>query len=197
MSGRELTLVLGCVLGCGNLDPGATSAASDEEMVRQTSADLRAAGDVRAISFGLDEIDVPPDVFGTTTPVVGKYAYAVASDGQGHVRGLYRFSESADGVATHYRGVLTCMGIYDFNGATSNRAKIGGRVDVSDDPTVPVGTFIWWQAIDDHSLGRPDQSTLTGFGDEAANERFCASSTPPKFGPFDVQRGFIVVEARD
>lgn len=197
MNGRKLLLVLGCALGCGTPDPGAANSTTDEEMVRQTSAELRAAGPVSSIAIGLDEIDVPADVFGTTTPVVGKYAFAVASDAEGRVRGLYRFSESVDGVTTHYRGVLTCMGLYDFNGGTSNRAKIGGRVDVSDDPTVPTGTFIWWQAIDNHSLHQPDQSTLTGFGDETANKSFCASSTPPRFGPFDVQEGFIIIEARD
>jgi hypothetical protein len=34
---------------------------------------------------------------------------------------------------------------------------------------------------------------LAGFGDEAANEAFCQSSNPPRFGPFDVMRGNIVV----
>ena len=112
---------------------------------------------------------------------------------QGNVRGAYRFSESVDGVTTHYAGALTCVEVYDFNGLTGNRAKIGGRVDSSDDPSIPVGTFIWWQAIDNSRLHRADQSTLTGFGDEAANDAFCASPNPPRFGPFDVIRGAITV----
>jgi hypothetical protein len=184
-------------LGCG--DTGATAAnpaTDDATMVREASAQLRLER-LTIVALGLDEISVPPSVFGTTTDVVGKYAFVVAKDTQGNVRGAYRFSESADGVTTHYSGALTCVQVYDFNGLTGNRAKIGGRVDSSDDPGIPVGTFIWWQAIDNRLLHRADQSTLTGFGNEAANNAFCASSNPPRFGPFDVIRGDITVLSGD
>jgi hypothetical protein len=186
------------LLGCGDTGSTAapTSAFDDARMVREASAQLR-LDRFHIIALGLDEISVPPSVFGTQSDVVGKYAFVVAKDTQGKVRGAYRFSESVDGVTTHYAGVLTCVEVYDFNGLTGNRAKIGGRVDSSDDPTIPVGTFIWWQAIDNHSLERPDQSTLTGFGDEAANTAFCASPNPPRFGPFDVIRGNITVLSSD
>jgi hypothetical protein len=45
------------------------------------------------------------------------------------------------------------------------------------------------------SLRYPDTSTLSGFGDEAANEAFCASETVPnsKFGPHRVGTGNILV----
>jgi hypothetical protein len=41
----------------------------------------------------------------------------------------------------------------------------------------------------------PDLTTLSGFGDEAANEAFCASDKVPNsnFGPFAVQQGDIRV----
>jgi hypothetical protein len=165
-------------------------------MVREASAELRLQN-FTIVALGLDEVSVPPSVFGTQTDVVGKYAFAVAKDIQGRVRGAYRFSESVDGVTTHYAGPLTCVEVYDFNGLTGNRAKIGGRVDSSDDPSIPVGTFIWWQAIDNSRLSRADQSTLTGFGDEAANNAFCGSANPPRFGPFDVIQGAITVLAGD
>lgn len=182
-------------LGCGGTGPGATTTSTstdDAQMVREMSAELQQAR-LRIVALGLDEISVPPEVFGTTTPVVGKYAFVVAKDSAGHVRGAYRFSESADGTTTHYSGALTCVEVYDFNGLTGNRAKIGGRVDASDDPSIPVGTFIWWQAIDNSRLHRADQSTLTGFGDEAANLAFCTSPNPPRFGPYDVIAGAITV----
>jgi hypothetical protein len=185
------------VLGCG--DTGSVAAgpgADDATMVREASARLQRER-LNILALGLDEISVPPSVFGTQTDVVGKYAFVVAKDARGDVHGVYRFSESADGVTTHYAGALTCVEVYDFNGLTGNRAKIGGRVDSSDDPSIPVGTFIWWQAIDNSRLGHADQSTLTGFGDEAANEAFCASSNPPRFGPFDVIRGAITVLPRN
>ena len=184
-------------LGCGDTGSVATSSATDDAtMVRKASAQLRQER-LHILALGLDEISVPPSVFGTQTDVIGKYAFVVAKDSRGNMRGVYRFSESVDGVTTHYAGPLTCAEVYDFNGLTGNRAKIGGRVDSSDDPSIPVGTFIWWQAIDNSGLGRADQSTLTGFGDEAANEAFCASANPPRFGPFDVIRGAITVLPRN
>ena len=180
-------------LGCGGAGPGATTSTTDDaQMVREMSAQLQRAR-VQIVALGLDEISVPPDVFGTQTDVVGRYAFVVAKDSVGNVHGAYRFSESADGTTTHYSGALTCVEVYDFNGLTGNRAKIGGRVDTSDDPSIPVGTFIWWQAIDNSRLRRADQSTLTGFGDEAANIAFCTSPNPPRFGPFDVIAGGISV----
>jgi len=184
-------------LGCGDTgSTGATSGIDDARMIREASAQLQ-LDKFRILALGLDEISVPPSVFGTQTDVVGKYAFIVAKDTQGNVRGTYRFSESVDGITTHYAGALTCVEVYDFNGLTGNRAKIGGRVDSSDDPSIPVGTFIWWQAIDNSRLERADQSTLTGFGDEAANNAFCESSNPPRFGPFDVIRGAITVLPRN
>jgi hypothetical protein len=196
MKRHALPFVLGCLAGCGG-PASAPETMSDAQMVQATTAELQAEDTRWVIVAGLDEIRVPPDVFGTTTPVVGRFAFAVAKDGAGHVRGRYRFSESVDGVTTHYSGPLTCLGIYDFNGLTGNRAKVGGRIDASDDPTLPAGGFIWWQAIDNRPLHRPDQSTLAGFGNEAANEAFCASSNPPRFGPFDVVLGNITVGADD
>jgi hypothetical protein len=71
----------------------------------------------------------------------------------------------------------------------ANRAKIGGLVTYSNDPTVAVGSFGWFQVFDNgHGhTGAPDRSSLVGFGDEAANEAFCASPNLPRFGPWDVQ----------
>jgi hypothetical protein len=72
-------------------------------------------------------------------------------------------------------------------------------VKTSNDPTVPVGRFGWFQTFDrgDTDDGDDDESpgwsSLVGFGDEAANEAFCNSPNLPRFGPWDVQ-GDLEVE---
>ena len=76
------------------------------------------------------------------------------------------------------------MNVYD-----GNRAKIGGVIEVSNDPTVPAGFYAWFQVFDNgEGAGAPaDRSSLIGFGDEAANEAFCNSPNLPRFGPWDIQ----------
>ena len=191
---RKMTWMAGflCLLGCLGQQQVSGTATGSAEVARMT-AQLGATSTHGLIAAGDDEIVVPPAVFGTTTDVVGRFLFVALRDESGQVRGLYRVSESLEGSTFHYSGHLTCAGVYNFNGLTGNRAKVGGVIDATDDSSVATGSFIWWQAIDDRRLDRPDQSTFPGFGDQAANEAFCNSSTPPKFGPFDVARGDILV----
>jgi len=79
---------------------------------------------------------------------------------------------------------VTCLNVYG-----GNRAKIGGIVTESTDPTIAVGTYGWFQTLDngEGANAPPDWSSLVGFGDEAANEAFCNSPNLPRFGPWDVQ----------
>jgi hypothetical protein len=179
-------------LGCGG-EQGAAPVATASSELSQLRAELGAGSNHPVIAAGDDVVVVPASVFGTTTDIVAKFLFVAVRAAGGEVRGLYRVSEAYDGSTFHYSGHLTCAGFYDFNGLTGNRAKVGGRIDATDDSSVAVGSFIWWQAIDNRAIHRADQSTLAGFGDEAANEAFCQSSTPPRFGPFDVVRGDIVV----
>jgi hypothetical protein len=64
-----------------------------------------------------------------------------------------------------------------------------GTVRNSNDPTIPPGTFAWFQVFDngEGANSPPDQSSLIGFGNEAANEAFCNSPNLPRFGPWDVE----------
>ena len=57
--------------------------------------------------------------------------------------------------------------------------------------------FGWFQAFDngEGAGATPDQSSLVGFGDEAANEAFCNSPNLPRFGPWDIE-GNIQVRAQ-
>jgi hypothetical protein len=181
------------MLGCGGgAQPAAPSASSSSEL-STLRAQLGTGAGRPEVAAGDDTIVVPASVFGTTTDIVARFLFVAVRGVSGRVHGLYRVTEAADGSTFHYSGRLTCVGTYDFNGRTGNRAKVGGRIDATDDSSIAVGSFIWWQAIDNRGLHRPDQSTLAGFGDEAANEAFCASSNPPRFGPFDVVRGNILV----
>ena len=102
----------------------------------------------------------------------------------GSASGRFEYHQVVEGEAFVFNVDVTCLKVYD-----GNRAKLGGVVDVSNDPTLPAGTFAWFSVFDngEGAGAAPDQSSLIGFGDEAANEAFCNSPNLPRFGPWDVQ----------
>jgi hypothetical protein len=123
--------------------------------------------------------------------------------GNGDIRGHFHYTQTALGQDFIFSGTVTCFQVYDtpvlqrFPGIPAmvgNRAKWGGVILESNDPTIPAGGFIWFQSIDNGAF--PDLSTLSGFGNEAANEAFCASANVPNpnFGPHAVNQGNIVVQ---
>jgi hypothetical protein len=167
-------------------------------------------GRVGVEALGFYRFVVPADfnggIFGIE--IDNRVAFVARRGRDGSVTGRFHYVQAAGGESFTYRGRVTCLGIYDtpvltyFEDVppmTQNRAKWGGIIDYSSDATIPVGTYIWFQSIDNNS-GRgnhryPDASTLSGFGDEAATEAFCNSSTVPnsKFGPHRVGSGNILV----
>jgi hypothetical protein len=102
----------------------------------------------------------------------------------GSVAGQFEYHQRALGESFNFHVEVTCMNVYD-----GNRAKIGGVITVSNDPTLPPGVFAWFQVFDngEGANAPPDQSGLVGFGNEAANEAFCNSPNLPRFGPWDVE----------
>jgi hypothetical protein len=102
----------------------------------------------------------------------------------GTVKGQFEYHQVVEGESFNFHVEVTCMNVYD-----GNRAKIGGEIRNSNDPTIPPGTFAWFQVFDngEGANAPPDQSSLIGFGNEAANEAFCNSENLPRFGPWDVQ----------
>lgn len=102
----------------------------------------------------------------------------------GSASGRFEYHQVVEGEAFIFNVSVTCLNVYD-----GNRAKIGGVIEVSNDPTLPAGGYAWFQVFDngEGTGAAPDRSSLVGFGDEAANEAFCASSNLPRFGPWDVQ----------
>lgn len=162
------------------------------------------------IATGGYHFTIPPDfnggIFGTTTPIKNRVTFNAKRSADGTVSGWYTYEQEADGAVFKFAGPVTCLQIYDtpvlvrtpnVPPLTQNRAKWGGRVEMSNDPTIPAGTFIWFQSIDngEGANGWTDVSTLSGFGTEAANEAFCNSDRVPNpnFGPHPVGGGNIQV----
>jgi hypothetical protein len=162
---------------------------------------LEAAGSYRFV--------VPADfnggIFGVE--IDNRVAFVAVREPDGHVTGRFHYVQTAGGESAAFSGRVTCLEIYDtpvlqrfenIPAMTHNRAKWGGIVERSTDPTQPPGVYIWFQSIN-NGHGRhssyPDLSTLSGFGTQAANEAFCASPNVPNpnFGPHAVGHGAILV----
>ena len=127
------------------------------------------------------EWTIPPDVFGAE--VGNDLAFKARKHADGSAGGWIRYIQTFQGETFEFVIDVTCLEFYD-----GNRAKLGGVITWSNDPTLPPGRYGWFQAFD---LGRgeqgpADRSSLLGFGDEAANEAFCNSPNLPRFGPWDV-----------
>lgn len=114
------------------------------------------------------------EVFGFTIPQVLGFNARQYEDGS--VSGHINYRQTFEGETFHFVATVTCMEVYD-----GNRVKFGGLLTRSDDPTVPVGTYMWFHSIDngEGAGSPPDLSTGSGFGTEAENEAFCASPAPP------------------
>lgn len=135
--------------------------------------------------------------------VDNRLTFHARRDTDGSVSGRWNYEQTdfgTAGIPYTYKGSVTCFRVYDtpvlvrfpdIPPMTANRAKWGGPIEKTTDPTVPVGTFAWFQSIDNGEGAKspPDVSTIFGLGDEAANEAFCNSSNVPNpnFGPHAVQ----------
>jgi len=134
-------------------------------------------------------------------------SFVARRDASGEVTGRFRYVQSVEGERFIFSGSVTCLVVYDtpvlsrfpdIPAMSANRAKWGGVIEESNDPTLPAGGFLWFQSIDNNSSpgqDPPDLSTLAGFGNEAANEAFCNSANVPNpnFGPHAVGSGNITV----
>jgi hypothetical protein len=135
--------------------------------------------------------------------VDNRLTFHASRDAEGNVTGGWNYEQTdfgTAGIPYTYRGSVTCFRVYDtpvlqdfpdIPAMTSNRAKWGGPIEQTNDPTVAVGTFAWFQSIDngEGTTSPPDLSTIFGLGDEAANEAFCniANVPNPNFGPHAVE----------
>ena len=124
-----------------------------------------------------------PNAFGVEV-VNRTLSFNARKDASGEVSGRFEYHQVVEGEAFRFNVAVTCFEVYD-----GNRAKIGGLIEVSNDPSVEPGTYAWFSVFDngEGTAAPPDRSSLIGFGSEAANEAFCASPNLPRFGPWDVQ----------
>lgn len=139
-------------------------------------------GDVVASATGGIHWTIPaPNAFGGEV-VSQPLAFNARRYADGSAAGEFVYHQTFAGETVAFNVDVTCMNVY------GNRAKIGGVVTKSTDPTVAVGDYGWFQVFDngEGANAPPDQSSLVGFGDEAANEAFCNSPNLPRFGPWDV-----------
>ncbi|HET6342754.1 MAG TPA: hypothetical protein VFG78_11305 [Gemmatimonadota bacterium] len=188
---RLFTLAIVLVAACQTGENDAGPAGPDP-----SSLGLSGSKIVESASGGY-HFTTDPRFFGF--PVENRVTFTAARHADGSVSGHYAYEQGAFGQRFIFKGTVTCFRIYDtpvlqdwpdIPAMTGNRAKWGGVIEQSNDPTLPVGTFIWFQSIDngEGASASPDLSTISGFGDEAANEAFCGVPNVPNplFGPHPV-----------
>jgi hypothetical protein len=141
------------------------------------------SGAVASASGGVHWTIELPNPFGVEV-VNRPLSFTATKYADGTVSGQFEYHQVALGESFNFHVDVTCMNVYD-----GNRAKIGGVIRVSNDPTLPPGVFAWFQVFDngEGANALPDQSSLVGFGNETANEAFCNSPNLPRFGPWDVE----------
>ena len=142
------------------------------------------AGGAAASANGSAHWTIPlPNAFGVEVEN-RTLSFNARKHADGSASGRFEYHQVVEGQAFRFNVSVTCMTVFD-----GNRAKLGGVIEVSSDPTLPAGGYAWFQVFDngEGSAAGADQSSLIGFGDEAANEAFCASPNLPRFGPWDVQ----------
>ncbi len=209
-SKRSTLLILGtaAALLTGTLVYGApVSVPADEEEAATTQA--QAAQRSRLNATGGYHFVIPADfnggIFGTEGPIFNRVTFTARRDRDGSVSGWFTYEQEVDGSLARISGPITCFNVYDtpvlvrtpeIPPQTQNRAKWGGRIDISNDPSL-IGIFAWFQSIDngEGANGYSDVSTLVGIGNEAANEAFCAIDRVPNtnFGPHRIGGGNIQV----
>ena len=93
----------------------------------------------------------------------------------GSVSGRFEYHQVVEGEAFVFNVDVTCMNVYD-----GNRAKIGGVIEVSNDPTLPPGVA-WFQVFDngEGANAPPDRSSLIGFGARPRTKRSATARTSP------------------
>lgn len=191
MRPAHLLFTLGAVLfaACSSDSPaGGPTGAGD--------LDLSGSPVVESASGGY-HFTTEPHFFGV--PVENRLTFTAERHADGSLSGRYNYEQGVEGERFIFRGSVTCFVIHDtpvlldwpnIPATTANRAKWGGLIEYSNDPTLPAGGFIWFNSIDngEGAGAPPDLSSISGFGNEAANEAFCASVNPPNptFGPHPI-----------
>lgn len=185
------------------------SVVSDATVETVDAAAASSVGGHESTASGGYHFTIPADfnggIFGTTTPILNRLTFNAKRNSDGSVSGWFTYEQEADGEVARLGGPVTCFKVYDtpvlermpdIPAQVQNRAKWGGRIDVSNDPSL-LGRYAWFNSIDngEGANGYSDISSIVGLGNEAANEAFCDSPNRPnaRFGPFIIGGGNIQV----
>lgn len=144
----------------------------DENVLTAPNRSLEPAGAVVESASGGANWTL--EVFGFVIPQVLGFQAKKFADGT--IRGHINYHQTFEGETFRFSANVACMNVYD-----GNRVKYGGVVTNTNDVSIPVGTYIWFQGIDngEGASAPTDQSTGSGFGTEEENEAFCNSPAPP------------------
>jgi len=153
-----LTVVVLVVSGAA----GASALAARGGAVRDDSIETAGASAAAAANAGHlltatggYHFTIPADfnggIFGTLTDIKNRVTFNAKKDADGSVSGWWTYEQEVDGGVFKFGGPVTCLNIYDtpvltrtpdIPPMTQNRAKWGGRVEKSNDETIPVGRFM-------------------------------------------------------
>ncbi len=177
MIARALHLVLataGCLFLLSACGDGAVP--TQPESVDMAPASAAAGPNVAASASGGANWTLTVDFGGGPIDIDQVLAFNAQRSTDGDVKGRLVYHQTAFGETFSFQADVSCIGVYD-----GNRGKFGGPVTMSNDATIPVGTYIWFHVIDggQGAGASPDFSSGAGFGDEAANQAFCDSPALP------------------
>lgn len=145
---------------------------------------------------------IPAGIF-PRGPIHNRVTFNAKRDDDGSVNGFFMYEQEVDGEVFRLGGPVTCFKVYDtpvllpqfpdIPAQVQNRAKWGGRIEVTNDPSL-LGVFAWFTSIDngEGANGWSDISALVAIGNETANEAFCNSPNRPN-RPFAIGGGNIQV----
>ena len=155
LQGAKVLCVV-AVLGCGSAAKDSTSprvAAPEFSRTDQGSTGAQVTGDIAIVL---------PDFNNS----LEQYSVSAIRHRDGSVSGdLEETSQQQGGQHIHAR--LVCVTV------TGNTARLAARLEKSNVPFGPVGSYVVWSVIDNgHGKARPDQTTDIFFGATEANAKF-------------------------
>ncbi len=172
-----------------------------EEETPELSGATSSAGGHAANATGGYHFTIPAGIF-PRGPIHNRVTFNAKRDDDGTVNGMFMYEQEVDGDVFRLGGPVTCFKVYDtpvlpgfpeIPAQSQNRAKWGGRIENTNDPTL-LGVFAWFTSIDngEGANGWSDISALVAVGTEEANEAFCNSPNTPR-RPFAIDGGNIQV----
>ena len=161
------------------LEIGGTNAAVAPQSAKAPiSAGNYTAGNVDIVS---------PFLSASGEPIRDTYKYeAWRTDAPGPVQGTFHHHTDLTNGNANVQGVVLCFTII------GNRARIGGLVTRSNNPSIPVGSELTWSVADntESRKGEPRDTASPMLGADA--ESYCAFGLPYPESPLD-KNNYVIV----